>query len=257
MVKNISFWKRFLALTTLDSRKQADVIVAQNKTFSHGILVRFSSNLLFILAFGALIYFGIRGGRRALEVFSITAANWFFFMGLCAHFEEKFNKVLVNYPFTTPILLDLSVIFRNIISVLFVMVIVFFIGNLIGLKFNYVESLWLFIHYLLFGIAYGATVCTLVSMSQPVKTVHVLFRRVLFFLSSIIFSVPEMPREVRDFLLYNPLVHLNETFESTYTNIEYDFIDMNYFYLFLLALIIFSVVVYLIRVRDFKLQKEI
>ena len=82
MFKNIPFWERLLALTALNTRKNASTMISGNKTFSYGILVKISSNLLFILAFGLLIYFGIRGGRRALEVFSITAANWFFLMGI-------------------------------------------------------------------------------------------------------------------------------------------------------------------------------
>ena len=119
MFKNIPFWERLLALTALNTRKNASTMISGNKTFSYGILVKISSNLLFILAFGLLIYFGIRGGRRALEVFSITAANWFFLMGICSYYEDKFNKILSNYPLTNPILLDTSNFFMNLMSVFF------------------------------------------------------------------------------------------------------------------------------------------
>ena len=257
MFKNIPFWERLLALTALNTRKNASTMISGNKTFSYGILVKISSNLLFILAFGLLIYFGIRGGRRALEVFSITAANWFFLMGICSYYEDKFNKILSNYPLTNPILLDTSNFFMNLMSVFFVMAAIFFIGNLIGLNFNYVESFWLWLHYSIFSIAYGNTVCILVSLNDSIKTLHVLFRRVLFFLSSIIFSVPEFPPSIRDIFLFNPLVHLNETFESKYTNVTFDFIDMGYFYTVTISLLFFSTLIYLLRVRQFKLTKEI
>jgi ABC-type polysaccharide/polyol phosphate export permease len=71
---------------------------------------------------------------------------------------------------------------------------------------------------------------------------HKLMRRGLFFASSVIIPVPLLPDgAIRDILLLNPLVHINETLRSSTSGIYYEFIDQSYVLeisLFLLLLII-------------------
>ena len=67
---------------------------------------------------------------------------------------------------------------------------------------------------------------------------HTFFLTGLFFLSSIIIPVPLLPENIRDILLYNPLVHLFEWVKYPTTGVYYEFIDINYLLIFLFSMAI-------------------
>ena len=72
------------------------------------------------------------------------------------------------------------------------------------------------------------------------KELHQYFLTFLFFTSSILIPVPLLPEPIRGILLYNPLVHYFEWIKVPVTNVEYSFIDINYFLSFLLIMFLLS-----------------
>lgn len=85
---------------------------------------------------------------------------------------------------------------------------------------------------------------------------HGFFLTGLFFLSSIIIPVPLLPENIRNILLYNPIVHLFEWVKFPTTGIYYDFIDLNYFLNFLLLMMIVTPIFIMIHSRQVHLNKS-
>jgi ABC-type polysaccharide/polyol phosphate export permease len=92
----------------------------------------------------------------------------------------------------------------------------------------------------IFSFSYAIILSTLMHEMLFLKELHQYFLTFLFFTSSILIPVPLLPEPIRGILLYNPLVHYFEWIKVPVTNVEYSFIDINYFLSFLLIMFLLS-----------------
>ncbi len=68
----------------------------------------------------------------------------------------------------------------------------------------------------LFGFGWGLTLASLALLFPKLQSVNRILNRVLYFSSGIFFAVPEVPPGLREYLLYNPLLHVTELSRSYY-----------------------------------------
>ena len=75
------------------------------------------------------------------------------------------------------------------------------------------------------------------------------FIQALFFASNIIFPITIMPEPLKSYLLFNPIVHINEFLRESYLGIYGGFVDLNYVGFFLLFLFVGCILVTLMRLE--------
>ena len=75
------------------------------------------------------------------------------------------------------------------------------------------------------------------------------FVQALFFASNIIFPITIMPEPLKSYLLFNPIVHINEFLRESYLGIYGGFVDLNYVSFFLLFLFVGCILVTLMRLE--------
>jgi len=75
------------------------------------------------------------------------------------------------------------------------------------------------------------------------------FIQALFFASNIIFPITIMPEPIKSYLLFNPIVHINEFLRESYLGIYGGFVDLNYVGFFLLFLFVGCILVTLMRLE--------
>lgn len=150
------------------------------------------------------------------------------------------NRQLFNYPMVKPIdaalarlILDGSTHFFVIFLVLCFQII-FLNANLP----NDIPHMLLAI-LLLMSLAFGAGLCLAVArrFSQAVFNVYLIIMGPAFFVSCVFYSLASVPKEFRDLLVYNPLVHGIEGFRTGYYAV-YAHADVDLFYLFTWAAVL-------------------
>lgn len=68
----------------------------------------------------------------------------------------------------------------------------------------------------LFGFGWGLALASLALLFPKLQSVNRILNRLLYFTSGIFFAVPEVPPSLREYLLYNPLLHITELSRSYY-----------------------------------------
>lgn len=213
--------------------------ISQGVRFNWGIIWNMLNPLLIVIGFAILFSSGIRGQGRDLEYFLFLILFWFGFAQIvsrCINFKPK--KFLRNKKNVNFWVLIVSEAISQIVPLFIRLIICIF--AMIFLNFNLQIYYLLCCFFLLssFGFLYGSILRTMFRENSFLSDAHTFFLTGLFFLSSIIIPVPLLPENIRDILLYNPLVHLFEWVKYPTTGVYYEFIDINYFLIFLFSMAI-------------------
>lgn len=208
--------------------------------FNWGILWNALSPLIIVFGFALLMYIGLRGGY-AIEYFLFILLFWFGFqLTVGKGINLNIPKFLVNSPGATVSTIVLAIYSNYILQLFIRFLICYFVLIALNFKIHFVPLIIGFVLISLFTFSYSVIVSSLLHKSIFLKEMHVYFLTALFFTSSVLIPVPQLPSPLRDALLFNPLVHFFEWLKIPTTNIEYSFVDINYFLKFLLAMVIFT-----------------
>jgi capsular polysaccharide transport system permease protein len=205
--------------------------------FSWGILWEILSPLILIIGLSLLVTFGVRGQGLVLDYMIFIFLFWFGFTSMISKMigfnvnDFQVSKVFIN-PWVIIFCEFIVVCFGVFVRFLLVLFAMYLLG--FEIKMFYLLSIFIFLYA--FGFVYGINFSATFHGNTFVKDVHSFFIQSLFFLSSIIIPVPNLPIPIRDILLYNPLVHLFEWLKVPYTGVKYSFIDIDYFISFLIVL---------------------
>lgn len=205
-----------------------------------------------ILAMTAIFSSGIRGGGRELEYFLFAMFNFFVFMSIVAEVTDKGMSILFKLeriPQINIILVEISGILFNAINYFVVLVIVMIVATALGLSIPWYWVLYSFLLHILIAIVWSIPIGIFCQLSAFFKSCMKWFRRGLFFTSSILIPVPLMPPGIRDILLFNPLVHVNEQLKYQVTGISYSFIDISYAFYFIFAFLLFCLPITYLKVK--------
>ena len=108
----------------------------------------------------------------------------------------------------------------------------------IGLYFNFdvnIQNIMLFvgayIWIAIFGLSLGITFAILAEFFENLKKVVKLIFLPLFFISGIFFSVESLPLALREWLLYNPVLHFMELIHGSYFSVlDTHYVDYQYMF---------------------------
>jgi len=108
----------------------------------------------------------------------------------------------------------------------------------IGLYFNFdvnIQNIMLFVGaYIwisIFGLSLGITFAILAEFFENLKKIVKLIFLPLFFISGIFFSVESLPLALREWLLYNPVLHFMELIHGSYFSVlDTHYVDYQYIF---------------------------
>tara|TARA_A100001011_G_C14317021_1_gene848412 strand:- start:450 stop:1268 length:819 start_codon:yes stop_codon:yes gene_type:complete len=215
--------------------------------FNWGIIWDVFSPMLLVIGFALLVSIGLRGAGLELDVMIFLFLFWFGFTSIVTKIINlSIREFQIANKYVTPWMIIYGVFIINVAS-LFIR----FMLCILALKFlNFeVEILHLtsvFILISLFSFFYSLLISVIFHNNSFISDFHNYFLQALFFTSSIIIPVTRLPENIRNILVYNPLVHLFEWLKVAYTGISYNYIDIYYFLSFMFALaLIFPLSIYL------------
>lgn len=223
--------------------------------FNWGLPWNMLNPLIIVIGFAILFSTGIRGQGRDLEYFLFLILLWFGFSQIvtqCITFNP--NKFFMSKRKINIWILIFSEGASLAVPLFLRLLICMFAMTFFGF---YLEFYHLFYGYFMlstFAFLYGCIMRTFLSQNSFFTDAHSFFITGLFFVSSIIIPVPLLPENIRNILLYNPLVHLFEWIKFPTTGIYYSFIDLNYFLNFLFWMFILSPII--IKIHSNKIKTD-
>lgn len=142
------------------------------------------------------------------------------------------NKALFNYRQVRPI----HTIFSRILVefLIFIFVSSFFL--IIALYFdvdysvkNLLNTILILAWFVLFGASFGLLFAVIVSFYETFRSIVNLILTPLIFVSGLFYSLKDLPQFLREFLLYNPILHFVEAIHGNYINVLDDrYVDYTY-----------------------------
>jgi len=209
--------------------------------FNWGILWDHISPLLLVVGFAVLLSAGVRDVGFSLEIMIFLFLFWFGFSSLVMRIcNLTINPFQISKKTLGPwiviigetIILSVALFIRFIICLFFM--------KLLDYNIELYHLLITFICICLSGFSYGILFSAIFHGNEFINEFHHYFIQALFFTSSIIIPVTALPESIRNILVFNPLVHLNEWLKTSYTGLTYDYIDINYFLYFFAFLLMLS-----------------
>lgn len=207
---------------------------SKNVFISFGILWNMLKQFILIAGISFVFSVGLKGTGFQIEYLFFNLLLWFFF-------AEVVNstiplKIEKSYLFISGINIFnffFSHIFRLFIQwfiILLLSLLIFFILNLQPANISILKS---FVGVALIALLYGCIVSSILHDRDFLIELHQFFIQALFFASSTVIPISILPEEIRNILLYIPLVHLQEIIKMPITGIELSYIDSTYPILFI------------------------
>jgi capsular polysaccharide transport system permease protein len=86
--------------------------------------------------------------------------------------------------------------------------------------------------FMLFGFSLGLLFTVIGTFYESFRRVINLIFTPMLFLSAIFYTVDQLPSNVREYILYNPIVHFLELIHGSYINVLHtDYVDFQYMFL--------------------------
>jgi len=163
-------------------------------------------------------------GYAGMAVFPFTACGVLFYRGWRNTSGAQIDAVqaslgLLYVHHVTTLDLHLSRFIVDMSINLAVGAIMYFLVRLVGLSPPADEPLYLILLLMLanvLGLGWGLMLAGVSVYLPVVKGVNMIISRFLYFASGIFFVVPELPPGIREYLLWNPLLHITELARSYY-----------------------------------------
>ncbi|MEO1191082.1 MAG: ABC transporter permease [Pseudomonadota bacterium] len=167
-------------------------------------------------------------GYAGMAIFPFTACGVLYFRGFRNMAGDQIEAVpnnagLLYFHKVTTLDIYLSRFFVNLAINMSVGGAMYIIARVSGFAPPADEPLYLVLLLILsnaFGFAYGLTLASVAIFFPGMRSLNLIFMRILYFTSGVFFAVPEIPPAFRSYLLWNPMLHVTELARSYYF-IEY------------------------------------
>lgn len=159
------------------------------------------------------------------------------------------NQALFNYRQVRPI----HTIFSRVLVEFLIFIFVSFFFLFIGLYFNFdcsvsnlLNTILLLVWFVLFGASLGLLFAVIVSFYETFKKIVTLTSMPLMFISGLFYSLKDLPSNIQELLLYNPVLHFVEAIHASYINVLDDrFVDYTYMALWTIIPLFSALFIYL------------
>tara|TARA_B100000886_G_scaffold122672_2_gene82620 strand:+ start:4692 stop:5468 length:777 start_codon:yes stop_codon:yes gene_type:complete len=230
--------KTFLALILASIyRASSQNFDLQGKNFniSFGILWNLFKQVIVIAGISFVFSVGLRGTGLRIEYLFFNLLLWFFFAEVVNTTVSL--KIEKSYLFLNSINIYnflFSHIFRLFIQWFILLLLSLMTFFILKLQIPVIKILYSFVGVAFLAQIYACIVSSILHDRDFLIELHQFFMQALFFASSTVIPISILPEEIRDILLYIPLVHLQEFIKSPVTGIELSYIDVTYPILFII-----------------------
>ena len=202
-------------------------IIFKNGVFSLGIIWSCFKQLIIISGISFVFAVGLRGSGLQVEFLFFNLVLWFLFL-------DTTNST-ISLPAKASLLNQFSIntytyIFGHIIRIaiqyLLILLLSFTIFFLLKLEVYFIEIVRSYVFMVLIGCIYSTFLCATLHNRKFLIELHGFFMQAMFFASSTVIPINIVPNPVRDILLLNPIVHIQESIKSNITGIELSYIDL-------------------------------
>lgn len=230
--------KTFLALILASiyrASSQNFDLQSKSLNISFGILWNLFKPMIIILGISFIFSVGLRGSGLRIEYLFFNLLFWFFFVNVVnTTVSLKIEKSYLHIQSINIFNFFFSHIFKLFIQwfiLLLLSLLTFFILNL---EIPTIRILNSFVGIAFIAQIYACIVSSILHDRDFLIELHQFFIQGLFFISATIIPISVIPEEIRNILLYIPLVHLQEFIKSPVTGIELPYIDVTYPILFII-----------------------
>jgi len=223
--------------------------------FNWGILWSIFVPLIYVLAFSLIFGAGLRGsGVADMESFVFILFLFFNFREIVNDFvmsddEIEFfkQKRYINY-----LILLTSQKTRILIQSFIRLILVIIVMNFLNYKIYFLPiSICFFIMFLL-AIYFGLIASSIIGKNIFGRTIFQFFLFLILIISDVIVPFEIWPEQIIQYLLYNPIVHLNGYLKSTVSNVYFDYIDLRYSIEFFVLMFFSSLIFINIKISKFR-----
>lgn len=159
------------------------------------------------------------------------------------------NQALFNYRQVRPIHTIFSRVMVEFLIFVFVSSFFLFIGLYLNFDCsveNLLNTILLLIWFVIFGTSLGLLFAVIVSFYENFRKIVNLSTMPLLFTSGLFYSLKDVPSEIREILLFNPILHFIEAIHANYINVLDDrFVDYSYMTLWTIIPLFCALFIYL------------
>ncbi len=228
----------FLALILLSAYRSSPSrlnIKGKDYYFSIGIIWNTFKHLIIISGISFIFAVGLKGAGLEIEYLFFNLLLWFYFADIVnSTVSIKIEKSFLEFAGVNIYNLIFSHIYRTTIQwfiLLIFSIVLFFILNI---DIYETEILIAFSLFTLTGFIYASVMTFLLHDQEFLIEIHQFFMQALFFATATVIPISIIPEVIRNYLLYIPIVHIQEFIKAPITGIQLTYIDIFYPILFIL-----------------------
>jgi capsular polysaccharide transport system permease protein len=224
-----------IILSIYRTSTQSFNIVTRHGVFSLGIIWSCLKHLVIIIGISLIFTAGLRGTGIQIEYFFFNLLLWFYFADITnSTINQQYNKAIFSQEEINSFVYFFAHFLRITIQFFILLLISFMFFYISDSKIYHINLIMAFITIGLFALIYAVFMSSALHQKPFLIELHQFGMQALFFASGSIIPISVVPNPIRDYLLYNPIVHIQESIKSDVTGIELSYIDMNYPLVFIL-----------------------
>ena len=228
-------------------------IVSKGFVFNFGIIWNTFSPLVIVYGIAYLFGIGLRGagGIFGPEFFVFIFLFWINFLNivqtlLSTDMNQAFYKDKdIDNLFVVAIASILTTLIQGFLRFLLTLLIISFID----FDINIIVLISAFFLTSAYGIFFGYCLKFLILSNTLLINLINFFLQALFFVSNVIFPVSIFPENIKEYLFFNPIVHINEFIRESYLGSYGGLVDMHYASYALLPILFFAMLLTLSRLH--------
>lgn len=231
-------------------------IIFKNGVFSLGIIWSSLKQLIIIGGISFVFSVGLKGTGLQIEYLFFNLLLWFLFAEITnTTISLPFNKAMLSMEYSNAYTYIFGHIIRIIIQYFLLLCLSLLLFFIFDIDIYLVELIRAFILMIFVSIIYSTFIAAIFHKKTFLIEMHGFYMQALFFASATVIPINLIPQPIRDFLLVNPIVHIQESYKSNVTGLELSYIsDSNpiIFIFFGIFLILPS-----IQFKDNRFQEEL
>ena len=218
-----------IILSFYRSSSQEFNLTTREGVLSLGIVWSCLKHLIVITGITLIFSVGLRGSGVRVEYLFFNLLLWFYFADVVnTTLAQQYNKAVLSQKGINSFIYFFAHISRITLQFFVLLILSFLFFYLFNFEIYYNKIIESFIFIGLIALIYATTVSSLLHKKTFLIELHGFGMQALFFASASIIPISIVPSPFRDYLLYIPIVHIQESIKSDITGIQLSYIDINY-----------------------------
>ncbi len=226
--------------------------VQKNMVINYGIIWETFNPLILVYGLTYLFASGIRGGGLFdPDFFVFIFLFWINFTKIvqstiAIRFDDSFLK---EKDFGNLFLVSIASVLTSMLQAAARFVFTILLMQLLGFEIKLLSLLIGFYSICFYGILLGYIIKFIIEDSKVFQNIVNFGLSLMFFASNVIFPIEIFPENIKYYLLYNPIVHINEFLRTSYLGTFSEFIDLSYCTFIFIPLLMASTLITILKLE--------